>query len=103
MRRYGLLPPGTRVLIGLSGGSDSVALTRLLLDLAENGEFEVVGLAHFNHRLRRICRPGRSVLPGFREAPRIADSWWRVLTSPRSANEQGLSTRTPRGGSGTPS
>jgi tRNA(Ile)-lysidine synthase len=52
VRRYGLLPPGSRVLVGLSGGSDSVALTRLLLDLAGNGEFEVVGVAHFNHRLR---------------------------------------------------
>ena len=46
------MPPGARVLIGLSGGSDSVALTRLLLDLAEHGEFTVAGLAHLNHRLR---------------------------------------------------
>jgi len=52
LRRYGLLPPGSRVLVGLSGGSDSVALTRLLLELAENSEFGVVGVAHFNHRLR---------------------------------------------------
>jgi tRNA(Ile)-lysidine synthase len=40
------------VLVGLSGGSDSVALTRLLLELGEHGGFEVVGVAHFNHRLR---------------------------------------------------
>jgi len=46
------VPPGARVLIGLSGGSDSVALTRLLLDLAEYGEFTVAGVAHLNHRLR---------------------------------------------------
>jgi tRNA(Ile)-lysidine synthase len=52
IRRYGLLPPGSRVLVGLSGGSDSVALTRLLLDLAKNGEFEIAGVAHFNHLLR---------------------------------------------------
>lgn len=52
IRRYGLLPPGSRVLVGLSGGSDSVALTRLLLDLAENGEFAIAGVAHFNHLLR---------------------------------------------------
>jgi len=51
-RRYGLLPSGTRVLIGLSGGSDSVALTRLLLDLAEHGGFTVAGLAHLHHGLR---------------------------------------------------
>jgi tRNA(Ile)-lysidine synthase len=40
------------VLVGLSGGSDSVALTHLLLELAEHGGFEVVGVAHFNHQLR---------------------------------------------------
>jgi len=52
IRRYGLAPPGTRILVGLSGGSDSVALTRLLLDLADLGEFRVAGLAHLNHQLR---------------------------------------------------
>ena len=52
IRRHGLLPAGARVLVGLSGGSDSVALTRLLLDLAERGEFRVTGLAHLNHGLR---------------------------------------------------
>jgi tRNA(Ile)-lysidine synthase len=40
------------VLVGLSGGSDSVGLTRLLLDLAEHGEFTVAGVAHLNHGLR---------------------------------------------------
>jgi tRNA(Ile)-lysidine synthase len=52
IHRYGLLPPGCRVLVGLSGGSDSVALTRLLLDLSEHGDFTVAGLAHLNHGLR---------------------------------------------------
>jgi tRNA(Ile)-lysidine synthase len=45
------------VLVGLSGGSDSVALTLLLRDLAAAEEFQVVGLAHLNHRLRgSACR-----------------------------------------------
>jgi len=52
IRRHGLIPSGARVLVGLSGGSDSVALTRLLLDLSEHGEFTVVGLAHLHHGLR---------------------------------------------------
>ncbi len=63
IRRYGLLPAGSRVLVGLSGGSDSVALTTLLVDLAAHGEFSVVGCAHLNHDLRdtaerdeRFCR-----------------------------------------------
>ena len=51
------------MLVGVSGGSDSVALTRVLLTLSDNGGFDVVGLAHFNHQLRatadrdeRCCR-----------------------------------------------
>jgi tRNA(Ile)-lysidine synthase len=40
------------VLVGLSGGSDSVALTWLLRDLSEYGSFALVGAAHLNHRLR---------------------------------------------------
>lgn len=52
IKRHALCPPGTRVLVGLSGGSDSVALTHLLLELAEHGDFEVAALAHLNHQLR---------------------------------------------------
>ena len=44
--------PSTRVLVALSGGSDSVALTHLLLALAASGELSVAGAAHFNHQLR---------------------------------------------------
>jgi len=52
IRRHGLCPPGTRLLIALSGGSDSVALTLILRELAPNGGFSLAGLAHVNHRLR---------------------------------------------------
>jgi tRNA(Ile)-lysidine synthase len=40
------------VLVGLSGGGDSVALALLLLELAEHGGFTLAGLAHLNHHLR---------------------------------------------------
>ena len=52
IRRHDLCPPGTRLLIALSGGSDSVALTLILRELAANGGFSLAGLAHVNHRLR---------------------------------------------------
>jgi tRNA(Ile)-lysidine synthase len=52
IRRHDLLPEGSRVPVGLSGGSDSVALTKLLLDLSEHGGFTVAACAHVNHELR---------------------------------------------------
>ena len=63
IRRHDLCPSGTRLLVALSGGSDSVALTFILRELAANGDFSVVAVAHFNHHLRatadrdeRFCR-----------------------------------------------
>jgi tRNA(Ile)-lysidine synthase len=52
IRQHDLAGPSTRVVIALSGGSDSVALAYLLTDLAGAGELNLVGAAHFNHQLR---------------------------------------------------
>jgi tRNA(Ile)-lysidine synthase len=53
--RHSLCPSGTRVLVALSGGSDSVALTRLLIELSKHLEFSIASLAHLNHRLRETA------------------------------------------------
>jgi tRNA(Ile)-lysidine synthase len=51
VRQLELLKPGDRVGVAVSGGADSVALLRLLLELrAEIGI--VLSVAHFNHKLR---------------------------------------------------
>ncbi|HZQ95900.1 MAG TPA: tRNA lysidine(34) synthetase TilS [Candidatus Sulfotelmatobacter sp.] len=51
IRRHELLTAGERVGVAVSGGIDSVALLRLLLDLC--GDLGIVlSVIHFNHRLR---------------------------------------------------
>lgn len=52
VRRHELFAPGTRVLVALSGGPDSVALLHVLRGLEARGELIVAGVAHFNHQLR---------------------------------------------------
>jgi tRNA(Ile)-lysidine synthase len=52
IQAHELAHSGTRVVVALSGGSDSVALAHLLKALATRGELSVVGVVHFNHQLR---------------------------------------------------
>jgi tRNA(Ile)-lysidine synthase len=50
--RDGLFGAGDRIVIGLSGGADSVTLSTLLPAVAREFGAEVVSLAHLNHGLR---------------------------------------------------
>jgi len=49
---YGMLKPGDSVLVGVSGGPDSVALFHLLLTFAPRFSLRL-GVAHLNHCLRQ--------------------------------------------------
>lgn len=51
IRERGLMKPGDRVGVAVSGGADSVALLRVLLELREELGI-VLSVAHFNHRIR---------------------------------------------------
>jgi tRNA(Ile)-lysidine synthase len=68
--RHGLIPPDSRVAVALSGGADSVALVHVLREIASDEGFQLVGVAHLNHRLRgadadadeQFCRDCASAL-----------------------------------------
>jgi len=49
---HDLARPETRVVVALSGGSDSVALAHIVRELAAAGALKAAGAAHFNHQLR---------------------------------------------------
>jgi tRNA(Ile)-lysidine synthase len=51
IRKHALLKAGDRVGVAVSGGTDSVALLRLLLELRSEIGF-VLSVVHFNHQLR---------------------------------------------------
>jgi tRNA(Ile)-lysidine synthase len=58
VRRQGLLKRGERVAVAVSGGSDSVALARLLHEIAAAGKIPFAGLLHLNHGLRGEASDG---------------------------------------------
>ena len=47
-----LWSPGSRLIIAVSGGSDSVAMLFILRELASQGVMTLCGLAHLDHRIR---------------------------------------------------
>src|ERR1700681_577454 len=73
IRQHDLARRETRVVVALSGGSDSVALAQLVHALEQAAELQLAGLAHFNHQLR----PGAEADERFCQD--LADSLGRPL------------------------
>jgi len=61
--RYRLLALGDRLLVGVSGGADSVALLLALYELRHDLGFEIV-VGHFNHALRKSAARDQSFVSG---------------------------------------
>ena len=51
IKKYGMVGKGDRIVCGVSGGADSVAMLRVLLELKDEMKFEICA-AHLNHMLR---------------------------------------------------
>lgn len=51
IEKHGLITPGDRVLLALSGGSDSISLLHILNDLRDKFDFELFA-CHLNHSIR---------------------------------------------------
>jgi tRNA(Ile)-lysidine synthase len=66
---YGMIQPGDKVVLGFSGGADSVALLHVLRELQEPLQFQLFA-AHVNHGLR-----GQAALDDAKFAEDICKSW----------------------------
>jgi tRNA(Ile)-lysidine synthase len=98
IERYRMVHSGDRVLVGLSGGADSVALTELLVELRPRLGINLV-LAHLNHGLRAeaeedeaFCRSlsERLSLPFASGSVDVAEG---ARKSKRSIEDEGRSAR----------
>jgi tRNA(Ile)-lysidine synthase len=98
IERYDMARPGERVLVALSGGADSVALTEVLVEIAPGLGLSLV-LAHMNHLLRAeasadegFCREiaGRLSLPFVSDR---TDVRARAKKSKRSIEDEGRRAR----------
>lgn len=97
MDEYQMLQNGGRVLVGLSGGADSVALLCILQDMAKANPFMRIAAVHVNHMLREnalrdeafsreLCRERE--IPFFAERVDVAEVSRREHRSLEDAGRQ---------------
>ena len=56
VKEQGLISQGSRVVVALSGGGDSVALAGLMCELSAKASWSVAGFLHINHQLRAAAK-----------------------------------------------
>ena len=56
VKEQGLISHGSRVVVALSGGGDSVALAGLMCELSAKASWSVAGFLHINHQLRAAAK-----------------------------------------------
>ena len=100
LRRAGAPARGETLVVGLSGGADSVALTDALASLQRRHGFRLVA-AHLDHGLRPELGRRRGLLPRLlRDARRPLPGRQRAGARPRRAARRAGSSR-PRASSAT--
>ena len=91
-RIHGMFDKGDRVIAGISGGPDSVALLFFLLEVKEAFQIEKIGAAHLNHMLRGE-EAGRDQRFVANLAERVGVEFFTATRDvSRLAKEEGLST-----------
>ncbi len=90
INRFGLLSPGDRVLIGVSGGADSVCLTVILWELASELKLDIA-IAHLHHGLRGEEATGDQEFVGSFARQLGFPFFTKVVDLPSFAREKGVS------------
>ena len=92
IRRFDMIPPGAHVIVGLSGGADSVCLMEALYERKKNGRLSgTLEAVHVHHGLRATADRDEAYVRAFTEEREIPLRVVHVRAADYAA-EQGLST-----------
>ena len=91
IKKYNLIQKGDKIVIGLSGGPDSMALLYVLLDIREEIDFNI-HIAHVNHGIR-----GKDALADEKFVEKLAKKlnlpyYSKTVNMDKYAKEQGISS-----------